>query len=398
MRTAESLLERDATRLAQECGQPLHIIEGFRLHVARHCAPRGSSVSNYVISSSTLVSSASNPFESAANLLEIQCSSSDPLISTGNQALDCALGGGVHLNEVTEVVGRSGSGKTQLCFTLAAVAAQKGFHVLYLDTVNSFSPSRVLEIIKRRKPPRHAGSSGGTASEAEKEQAEAKRMEIADRIRVEKVFDVFAALEVIESLSRDLPGAQTHVSNPAASLPLPSKLLIVDSVTALMAPILGGDGRTFGGQALMGHFASSLHRLVKLSRAAVVVVNEARGGGGVADSSSSSSSSILTTTSSSSTTDSVVKPALGQSWGYTASVRLGLCAVPSSQPLTPSKKPSPAAANRQPPPLSEATRRISATILKHPRSPAAIPGGGSLGSSALYSSSVEFLVGPSGVC
>jgi len=150
----------------------------------------------------------------------------------------------------------------------------------------------------------------------------------------------------------------------------------------------------------MGHFASSLHRLAKLSRAAVVIVNEARGGGG-ADSSSSSSSSMSnnksSSSSSSSTTDTVVKPALGQSWGYTASVRLGLCAVPSSQLLAASKKPHPGA-NRQPPTLSEAAHRISATILKHPRSPAAIPGGGSLGSSAVYNSSVEFLVGPSGVC
>ena len=52
-------------------------------------------------------------------------------------------------------------------------------------------------------------------------------------------------------------------------------LLIVDSITSLVAPHLGGKGN-YAGQAYMGHLVSSFHRLASCC-VGVIVTNEARG-------------------------------------------------------------------------------------------------------------------------
>jgi RecA/RadA recombinase len=56
------------------------------------------------------------------------------------------LGGGIRTGMITDVYGESGSGKTQLCFTLCVNCVREGGRVLFVDTAGTFRPERVAEI------------------------------------------------------------------------------------------------------------------------------------------------------------------------------------------------------------------------------------------------------------
>jgi RecA/RadA recombinase len=68
------------------------------------------------------------------------------LISTGSKAIDSLIGGGIRGGLVYDVFGESGSGKTQLCFSLAANCSKAGGQVLFVDTAGTFRPERISEI------------------------------------------------------------------------------------------------------------------------------------------------------------------------------------------------------------------------------------------------------------
>ena len=68
------------------------------------------------------------------------------MISTGSDRLDDLLSGGLHEGMITDVYGESGSGKTQLCFTVSVNCVKNGGHVLFVDTAGTFRPERILEI------------------------------------------------------------------------------------------------------------------------------------------------------------------------------------------------------------------------------------------------------------
>lgn len=67
-------------------------------------------------------------------------------ISTGSKAMDALLGGGVRTGMVTDVYGESGSGKSQLCFTLCANCVRDGGRAMFVDTAGTFRPERIAEI------------------------------------------------------------------------------------------------------------------------------------------------------------------------------------------------------------------------------------------------------------
>ncbi len=67
-------------------------------------------------------------------------------ISTGSKAIDALLGGGIHTGMITDIYGESGSGKSQLCFTLCANCAKDSDSTLFIDTTGAFRPERIVEI------------------------------------------------------------------------------------------------------------------------------------------------------------------------------------------------------------------------------------------------------------
>jgi DNA repair protein RadA len=78
-------------------------------------------------------------------------------LKTGVDSLDNLLGGGIETRCITEFYGKFGSGKSQICFTLAVLATlpkeQGGLDgsTMYIDTEGTFSSVRIKEIISERK-------------------------------------------------------------------------------------------------------------------------------------------------------------------------------------------------------------------------------------------------------
>jgi len=76
--------------------------------------------------------------------------------TTGSSELDRILGGGVETGAITELIGEFGSGKTQICFTLAVTAQQPveegGYagNVCVIDTEGTFMPERIMQIAEER--------------------------------------------------------------------------------------------------------------------------------------------------------------------------------------------------------------------------------------------------------
>lgn len=56
------------------------------------------------------------------------------------------LGGGVRTGMLTDIFGPSGSGKSQLCFTLCVSCVRAGSRALFIDTAGTFRPERISEI------------------------------------------------------------------------------------------------------------------------------------------------------------------------------------------------------------------------------------------------------------
>ncbi|KOO22299.1 DNA repair protein rad51-like 2-like protein [Chrysochromulina tobinii] len=113
------------------------------------------------------------PPPSALTLLG-QAASSNHLpaaaVPTGLAALDAHLGGGLPMRAVTELVGPAGSGKTQLCSSVAAHAllagAGEGTRVIYIDTEGSFSAKRLLQLLRTLGAPSAMDQAGATAEAA----------------------------------------------------------------------------------------------------------------------------------------------------------------------------------------------------------------------------------------
>lgn len=91
-------------------------------------------------------------FEPADKILERKVKALK--IATGSKNLDNLLGGGVETQAITEVYGQFASGKTQLGFQLAVnvqLPPEKGGFgkkCLFIDTENTFSPHRIVQIAK----------------------------------------------------------------------------------------------------------------------------------------------------------------------------------------------------------------------------------------------------------
>jgi len=151
------------------------------------------------------------------------------MISTGSKAIDALLGGGIRAGMVTDVYGESGSGKSQLCFTLCASCARDGGSAVFIDTAGTFRPERIVEI---------AGSPGAL-----------------DRITFVRALG-----------THDQSGALKKI------LDLGPRLVVVDTLTSLFSAEYSGPARHL---AIMKH----LHKLALAAinySCAVVVTNMVR--------------------------------------------------------------------------------------------------------------------------
>ncbi|NXM51848.1 RA51D protein, partial [Illadopsis cleaveri] len=253
-----------------------------------------------------------------ADLYE-ELKSSTAILPTGSPSLDQLLDSGLYTGEVTELMGAPGSGKTQVCLGIAAsVSLGLKQHVLFLDSTGGFTASRLYQMLQAR-------------TEDEEEQARqvlgrlrlcfVLQLEALQRIQVVRVFNIYELLSALQEL-RD------RLSQQVVSSTGPLKMVLLDSVSAVVSPLLGG--RQSEGLALMMQLSRELKTLAREFSLAVVVTNQV-----TRDSSSGP-----------------LKPALGRSWSF----------VPSTRVLLESKEAT----------WDKATTQRAATLAKSPRQPTGI--------------------------
>ncbi|KAG7035430.1 DNA repair protein RAD51-like 4, partial [Cucurbita argyrosperma subsp. argyrosperma] len=207
--------------------------------------------------------------------------------SSRNTRVDTLLGGGLREGQLTEIVGPSSSGKTQVCLRAASnVATNYNAKVFYLDTGNSFSPQRISGFVNWKSGPSIARTGQNMLQQ------------VMSSISCHSVYDIFTFFDVLHQLEFNLR-SQTCKGDRRV------QLLIVDSISSLITPILGGSSSQ--GHALMVSAGSLLKKIAHEYNIAVLVINHTVGG----DRGTS-------------------KPALGESWKSVPHVRLQLSRDPGS--------------------------------------------------------------------
>ena len=144
---------------------------------------------------------------------------------------DTDLFGTINGGHIYELFGGPGAGKTQLCHYLAAKLTRENGKVLYMDTKNDFSLTRLKDF---------AAFS-------------------VENVFVCKAFDLHQAIKVTDEISK---------TNPKFSV----NLFILDNITSLVMPLLEDDAisDTF---ALIGDLVGRLRKLSRVHNCPIFIVN-----------------------------------------------------------------------------------------------------------------------------
>ena len=166
--------------------------------------------------------------------------------STGSKALDELLLGGIETQAVTEFYGEFGSGKSQICHTLAAIAPQPkesgGLNggVIYIDTEGTFRPERLNQI------------------------ARARELEPSHTLKNVAVCKVYNSSH-LELIIKDL-GKYVNDFN--------AKLVIIDSIISLHRAEFAGRGTLADRQQRLNGLLHKVIRLAEIFNIAVVITNQ----------------------------------------------------------------------------------------------------------------------------
>ncbi|XP_047255668.1 DNA repair protein RAD51 homolog 4 isoform X2 [Capsicum annuum] len=221
----------------------------------------------------TIINKQHQPWVDGQDLLD-DALQNKRFLPTGCKSIDTFLLGGLREGYLTELVGTSSSGKTQICLQAASAVAKSWGKIVFLDSGNSFSPKRVSQIITQ--------TSDLSAYEVDK-----GLQQVMNNIVCLSVFDIFTLFEVLHQLKNNLRSQiDQHI-----------RMVIIDSISSLITPILGGGGAH--GHALMVSVGFLLKRLAHEHDISILVTNHmVVGEGGTS------------------------KPALGESWRSIPHVRL----------------------------------------------------------------------------
>jgi RAD51-like protein 3 len=177
--------------------------------------------------------------------------------------------------DIVEICGGSGSGKTQMCLTVAAAVAAEGQGVLLLDSAGSMDIARISDVLR--------------ASGLEQPDVEnaldliyvipAGSPEAADAALDFLINDLLSIAAVYQRETKLYPGDTGIAFQPAGRHSLNSilrklALVVFDSPAAILSPVLGWrlpDGWT--GHAFSNRLASQLRTIASSSNAVVLMTN-----------------------------------------------------------------------------------------------------------------------------
>lgn len=195
------------------------------------------------------------PTWQTASQIEVHRSVIDCL-STGSVEFDGLFGRGIETESVTEFYGAFGSGKTQLCHTIAVLAQlpkEKGglsvdgkpARVFYVDTENTFRPERIRQIVNNR----HLAK-------------DEKEMQVfLNNIMVERPHDSSHQRYIVKNLS----GIVTETG---------VRLVILDSGTSLFRAEYLGQAYLARRQQALNDMLMRLHLLAENHSIVVIFINQ----------------------------------------------------------------------------------------------------------------------------
>lgn len=141
--------------------------------------------------------------------LDLQSQASVPRIPTGCRGLDWILDGGLRRGSVTEIYGASSTGKTQFCHLIAARTASSGAVVIYIDSINTFCPNRIVDF-------------------AQPDPKETKQL--LSLVKVFRIHNAYTLLHLIDRITAEM----SEMDNPE-SKPL---VIVIDSISGILSPVL----------------------------------------------------------------------------------------------------------------------------------------------------------------
>ena len=166
--------------------------------------------------------------------------------STGSKSLDELLLGGIESQAVTEFYGEFGSGKSQICHTLCAMAKQPinegGLDggVIYIDTEGTFRPERLNQIARARG---------------------FDPMLVLKNVAICKVYNSSHLELIIKDLGR-------YINEFNA------KLVIIDSIISLHRAEFAGRGTLADRQQRLNSILHKLIRLAEIFNIVIVITNQ----------------------------------------------------------------------------------------------------------------------------
>lgn len=226
IRSVLDFVDEEPGTITRKCSIDFKTVLSIRRHLLSQC-------SSYPLTASDL-------YEQALCVTSV--------LPTGCHSLDNLLSSGVYSGEITEFVGASCSGKTQLCLTWAVnVSSQFKKSIIYIDTAGSCSARRLADIVS------HIDGKTDSLSE------------ILSRIEIMQCFSFNSLLNAIDVIYKTLKESR---SSAFPSL----KGIVIDSIHNSLLPHMLNCNYTKG-QAAVQLLGRNLNQLANEFGLAVIVTN-----------------------------------------------------------------------------------------------------------------------------
>jgi len=175
-------------------------------------------------------------------------------LSSGSPVLD-GLIGGIRTEQLVELSGESSTGKSELCMSACADAVlNHRVKVLYIDSGGNFDYKRFYEIL------------------VSKLQFDSIHTSIENKAK--KVMAMVSVAQASDIQSLSVVMAQTCDIIESDSSEHPFRLVVVDSLTPLLSPLVGTGGKhSKAGYAVLSRTAMALRRLAVKFGIAVLYTN-----------------------------------------------------------------------------------------------------------------------------